>query len=213
VTMFQLQFVRTGTPSVVITDEDFDGRGFHINMLWLHRELDTAPDSQVVRAFVQASRQQEHATEWDRSAMRFIAATAQDPSHINGIISTWMPRILWLLMPLYGLILWPLYRRGHMLIEHVILALWAHSMMFLLLVLGGLWNFIGVGYGLTLALVLYQIWFTIGLKGYYRSRWWGAAVKGLIHSAAYIGLLWIPVILTFAAWQSARYVPPEWWFE
>ena len=30
---------------------------------------------------------------------------------------------------------------------------------------------------------------------------------------AYIGLLWVPLVITFLFWQSAQYVPPEWWFE
>jgi hypothetical protein len=214
VAMFQLQFVRTeGAPWVRITDESFLGGGFRINPLWLHRRLDSAPDREVVAALLQASRQQENATEWDRSAMRFIAVTAQDPSEINGVISTWMPRILWLLMPIYGLMLWPLYRRGRLIIEHAILALWAHSLMFLLLVLGAVSNLVGIGHGLVLALGLYQIWFTIGLKGYYRSSWRGAAAKGLVHSVAYIGLLWVPIVIAFIGWRSAAYVPPEWWFE
>jgi hypothetical protein len=212
VTMFQLQVVRTGDPWVRTTDDAFEGGGFHINLLWMHRRLHEPPDPLIIAAFEKAAVQQENATEWDRSLMRFVAATVEDPSDINDIISTWMPRTLWLLMPLYALLLWPLYPR-RLLIEHVILALWAHSVMFLLLVLGAVWNFIGVGYGLVLAIVLYQLCFTIGLKGYYGSRWWGAAVKGVVHSTAYIGLLWIPLVITFLFWQSAQYVPPEWWSE
>ena len=68
------------------------------------------------------------------------------------------------------------------------------------------------GLGLTAAILAYQVYLTLGLKGYYEGSWAGAVIKGLAHSAVYVGLIWFPLAvgaLMFA--QAAQHLPAGYW--
>lgn len=212
--LLQLTAYRTSeeVPWVLSTPDQWLAGGFRITTVPLERPVDYKPDPLILAAFDKASRQGEGANELDRELMSVMHATLQDPSKLNADLSTWMSRALWLMMPLYGLLLWPLYSRGRLLIEHVIFALWAHSILFLMLAFGAMWNLIGVGYGLPLALIGYQVWITRGLKGYYGSSWVFAVLKGAVHSAAYVVLLWGPVMFVFFLWEVGQNTSAEFWF-
>ena len=92
-----------------------------------------------------------------------------------------------------------------------VFALWAHTFLFLLLILGALWNFTGLGFGLAMALLAYQAYLTIGLKGYFRTSWPAAALKGAAHSVLYLGLLWGPLVAAFFIFQALGRLPPSYW--
>ncbi|MFN3931273.1 MAG: DUF3667 domain-containing protein [Brevundimonas sp.] len=213
VVMLQVRIEKTGDPWVRIANDEIFAGGFHGLPYWLQRPTNEAPDSEILAALEAASRQQEGADDFDRSSVIVLREFIQNPASVNNEIATWMPRALWLLMPVYALLLWPLYARGRLLIEHVIFSLWAHSLMFILLVLGAIWNFLGVGHGLLLAFALYQVWITRGLRGYYGSSWKGAVLKGAALNLAYLFLLWLPLIIAFAMWQASEHVPLSYWFE
>lgn len=185
---------------------------------WLHRTEPHPRNDEAVAAFDAAAPQ--ITDESERAIVLGTRAMAAHPSEINEAIGTWMPRILWLMMPLYALLLWAFHARGRLISEHVIFALWAHTMIFLLMVLGALWN-VGVeqlfglfgrelvtAKGLTLGLVAYQIYFTLGLKGYYEQSWTGAVLKGLGHTFIYVGLIWLPLsIVILMLGPAAQFIP------
>ena len=115
------------------------------------------------------------------------------------------------MMPLHALLLWPLFRRGHLLAEHLILSLWAHTTIFLALIFGALWNMVGLTYGLAVAMIAYQVYFTLALRGYYAVGWRTAVLKGAVHSFAYIGLLWLPLTIVFFFAQVLSALPASFW--
>lgn len=209
--LVQVEFVRTGTPWVRSTSTQWQGGGFRFQFVALERRLEQPPDPAILAAFDAASRQQSGADEFDRAVMGVMRDTAKDPSVLNRSLNNWVSRALWLMMPLYALLLWPLFAKGRLLSEHLIFALFAHSIMFLMLTLGALWNLLGVGYGFILALIGYQIWLTRSLKAYYGSRWSDAVAKGWIHSVTYVVFLWGPLLFTFFLFEVGQHTSAAFW--
>lgn len=210
VSVFQVAVVRTGEGPPAVVGGDLPRLdNFHLEERWLHPPRAAPRDPEVVAAFDRAA--PTYADEVTAAYMGFVRRIADDPSTVNEAIATWAPRALWLLMPLHALLLWPLFRRGRYLAEHLILALWAHTVIFLALIAGALWNFTGLGWGLAVAFGLYQVYFTAGLRGYYDVSWRAAVLKGAVHSFAYIGLLWLPLTAAFFIAQAMSGLPASYW--
>lgn len=209
VTIFQLEVTRTGGPvSAVVRDGELKAlRGVRISEVWLHPTQDDLRDQEVVRVLEDATARMTDPV--NRAAMEFVRRAADDPQEVSSEIGDWAPRLLWLLMPVFALLLWPLYRRGALMVDHFIFALWAHTSFFLLLILGSLWNFTGLGWGFLVALLVYQAYLTVGLKGYYGRSWTGAVLKGGLHSLVYFGLIWLPITVAYFLWQVFKRLPPE----
>ena len=131
---------------------------------------------------------------------------------LNATLETWLPRLLWLLMPIYGLMLWPLFRaRGRMLVEHFVFALWAHCLIFILLVLFSTLNLFGLRLSFWLLAIPYLTYFTLAARRYYAVSIWGAAWRGTLHVVAFFALVWIPIAFGLA-WGSAwDEVPASFW--
>lgn len=130
---------------------------------------------------------------------------------LNATLETWLPRLLWLLMPVYGLMLWPLFGRRRLLVEHFVFALWAHCLIFILLVLFATLNWIGVRLSFWLLAIPYLIYFTLAARRYYALSTFGAAWRGAVHLAAFFLLAWIP-LAAGVAWASAwDRVPASFW--
>lgn len=211
VSFFQIQIERDGKPLAVVVENGKLVRveGFRATDQYLHRSAVAPRDPQAIAAIEAAIPKVADVEE--QGILKALKVAADRPSEINQEISDWAPRLLWLLMPLYALLIWPLYRKSAFVSDHLIFALWAHTSLFLLLILGALWNLTGLGGGLTLALLGYQAYLTVGLKGYYGRGWTGAVLKGGLHSLVYFGLIWIPLMLGFAAWQVGKQMPPGYW--
>jgi hypothetical protein len=211
VTFFQLRVIRTeGPPSAVVSGGELVRMtGFRMDERFLHPRANAPRDAEVVAAVQAAELRVSDPIE--RAMIAFVRMAADDPSAMNARIATWAPRVLWVLMPLYALLLWPLFRRGALLVDHFIAALWAHASLFLLLILGALWNMTGLTHGLLLALLAYQGYLTAGLKGYYGGGWASTALKAGVHSVAYIGLCWLPLTAGFFIAEVMAHVPSSYW--
>lgn len=177
--------------------------GAHLGAKWLRPEREHTRNPDAVAAFERAKG--EVHDPFDRALLSAAEAVADHPGALNDDIETWGPRALWVAMPLYALLLWALYRKGRMLSEHLIFSLWAHAIMFLLFIAGGAWNWVGLVGGLPLALIGYQTYVTIALRHYYDDSLRGAVLKGLVHSAAYVGLIWLPAGFLFVLFSQAHW--------
>lgn len=214
VTIFQIHVERTGEPRVAFVGDSYEASGFRLVDNWLRPASAHEPDAAVIAAFDRALATPEaRADEVGSALFRWARAAAFDPSTVNERIATWAPRALWLLMPLHALLLWGLYARGRLLVEHLIVALWAHAVLFLALIVGALWNLTGLERGLGVALLVYQAYLTTGLKGFYGSSWPWAFVKALVHTLAYVGLIWLPLTAGFFLWQGMEMLPAAYWQE
>jgi len=189
-------------PSIIVHPDRIETHGYWLEDRFLHRR-DAAPrDPELVRVITQARNTSPNPN--FKVSLEFVRRLADDPRWMNEDVEAWAPRALWLLMPIYALLLWPLFRKAPYLTDHFIFAVWAHTTLYLLLILGALWNMTGLLYGLGVALVLYQIYLTVGLRAYYGASWAGAIVKGAVHSALYAVLCWLPVVAIFFIAQITR---------
>lgn len=128
---------------------------------------------------------------------------------LNATLETWLPRLLWLLMPIYGLMLWPLFGgRRRMLVEHFVFALWAHCLIFILLVLFATLNWVGLKLSFWLLALPYLAYFTLAARRYYAVSTAGAAWRGAVHLLAFFLVAWVPLSLG-VAWGSAWNELPE----
>lgn len=210
VSIFQVRVERTGEGPPVVHSIDAPGpMGFRLEERWLHPSRAAPRDAEVVAAFDRALPTM--TDEVERSYFSLVRRIADDPGDLNAAISTWAPRALWLMMPLHALLLWPLFGKGRWLADHLILSLWAHSMIFVALIVGALWNMTGLTFGLAVAMAVYQVYFTLGLRGYYETSWRAAVLKGAVHSVAYIGLLWLPLTAAFFIAQAMSGLPASYW--
>jgi hypothetical protein len=119
---------------------------------------------------------------------------------LNDFFADWIPRVVWLLMPVYaGLLAWFFHRRPFA--EHMLFAVWAHS------AAGAL--FIGLSAvsltGLNLSVLIFPLFlalFVMAARGFYRVSWVQAGLRGAGHLGVYslVALL----ILLGVAWLYAR---------
>lgn len=211
VVVLQMEVVRSGAAAPGVRVEH--GRpvllNFRLEERWLHHHDAVPKDGAAVAALDHAHKS--GMDDVEKAYLGLVRDIAADPKPINQEIETWAPRALWLMMPLYALLLWPLFGRGRLLSELAIFALWGHAVLFLVLVAGAIWNFTGLGFGLAMALAVYQAYLTVGLKGYFRTSWPVAALKGAAHSALYMGLLWIPLIVGFFMFEAMGKLPSSFW--
>lgn len=209
VSIHQVSIERTGEALRVGPPEEGLVSGFRMRDRWLHPGGAAARDAEVVAAIDAGLADVD-----DRAGLgvvRFFRVLADDPSAVNDTVTTWAPRALWLLMPIHALMLAPLFGRRRLLAEHFIFALWAHALLFLLLIIGAAWNMTGLPGGLVVALALYQIYLTVAARGYYDTTWVGAAGKGAVHTTLYLGLVWLPLTLGFFIAQAVQHAPPALW--
>lgn len=131
---------------------------------------------------------------------------------LNATLETWLPRLLWLLMPVYGLMLWPLFRaRGRMLVEHFVFALWAHCLIFILLVVFATLNWIGLRISFWFLAIPYLAYFILAARRYYAVTTWGAAWRGVVHLLVFFVLAWLPIAMGIAWTSAASALPASFW--
>lgn len=168
------------------------------------------------RADGSAARESIAALEAVRPAADVVQARAIDDfiqyqtawTGLNATLETWLPRLLWLLIPIYALMLWPLFGRRRLLVEHLVFALWAHCLIFILLVLFATLNWAGLRLSFWLLGIPYLAYFVLAARRYYELPTFGAAWRGAVHLAAFFLLAWLPVALGLA-WGSAWDRLPE----
>jgi hypothetical protein len=210
VSIFQVRVHRTpGIEPAIVVDQagTIHAHGYWLEDRFLHPRSAAPRDPVLVRTLTEARDRTSDPN--PRTSLELVRRIADDPAWINEDVETWAPRVLWLLMPIYALLLWPLFRRAPYLSDHFIFAVWAHTTLYLLLILGALWNMTGMVWGLGVTLALFQVYLTVGLRAYYQSSWAGAVVKGAVHSALYFVLCWLPVVVAFFIWQVLEILPGQ----
>lgn len=134
---------------------------------------------------------------------KYVFGTLQkletNPAALNAPLTAWLPRILFLLLPLYALILTLFYwgkRKQFFFVDHLVFSLTAHSFVFVLLIVaaiaaqvlpGGL-----VAIATVLALGTYLI---LSLKRFYGQGWLATGLKFGAMSAIYFFFLLGPAML------------------
>jgi hypothetical protein len=130
---------------------------------------------------------------------------AADPAALNGPLTTWIPRVLFLLLPLYALLMALFYvrkRKKFYLVDHFVFSLNFHTFAFALLtisvflaqVVEGEW----LGWTALAILVVYGF---IAMKRFYRQNWFWTSFKFVTISFIYFCFFLAPALalVLFAA--------------
>jgi hypothetical protein len=128
-------------------------------------------------------------------AMRVLAT---NPAALNGPLTTWIPRVLFLLLPIYALLMALFYvrkRKKVFLVDHFVFSLNFHTFAFALLtiavfaaqVIEGEWL------GWT-ALGLLAVYGLIAMKRFYRQNWFWTSLKFVTVSFFYLFFVLAPAL-------------------
>jgi hypothetical protein len=127
-----------------------------------------------------------------------IKRLAADPAALNEPMTTWIPRALFLLMPLYALLLAAFYwrqRKDYYFVDHLIFSLSIHTFLFVVLMVdAGLAQIMSgenIGLLTVLALALYLF---IAMKRFYAQGWAITTTKYFFISFIYTCFFLLPVL-------------------
>lgn len=177
---------------------------------WLQPLVKNPVDPAIGEALLRAETETSNSTA--RAAFRLERTSLQTEVLMNQRLSAWLPNVIWLLMPLYAAGLIPLF--GHRLfMEHVIFAMWAHAVGFILMMAVAGLNGRGLGVPALSIVPPYLAYFTIAAARYYDKPPGSAFWRGLVHLLGYALLVLLPVAFAiymtgvdwgaFGAWMVA----------
>jgi hypothetical protein len=121
---------------------------------------------------------------------------AADPAALNGPMTTWMPRALFLLLPLYALLLALFHirrRKDFFLVDHLVFSLSVHTVAFVALIAAmGLAQIIPGEWVAWTIFAALSIYIFIAMKRFYEQGWFLTTVKFLFISGIYTIFFLLP---------------------
>jgi len=116
-----------------------------------------------------------------RDVYGMLTKLQTDPAALNGPMTTWIPRILFVLLPLFALLLSAFYRRQRkdfLYVDHLIFSLTMHSFAFVVLICAAvLAQVLSGGWVATLTVIVLSVYFLLSLKRFYGQNWWMTGLK------------------------------------
>lgn len=206
VPIYQYLPYRTGEPvSVSFIDRGVEIRGVVYQDIFLRPAENRPVVPELERAFDRAL---PSATPEQARAIQLYRGYNAAFQDMNDFWNDWLPRLIWLLSPVYVLLLIPFFPKRPV-AEHALFAIWAHCVVFVILMAVALVNLTGVGLPARVLFPAYLGVFTLAAASYYGLVWWQALLRGLGHMLVYALLVWFPVLLGFA-WSYAGERTPLW---
>lgn len=190
------QYVRQVEPGATIAARaDPDGYTVHIDGAteserWMQRRIEPSIDPRIPAAIQAAADQAINSR--DRANLTYELQSDREQDIITQRLADWLPNALWLLMPLYALLLTPLFGRKRLFLEHAVFAMWAHALAFGLLILLALINKFNLGMPAWPLLIPYLAYFIVAARRYYDETWLQAGWKGVAHTLLYLLVVLMP---------------------
>lgn len=164
---------------------------------WLQPRIEPAIDPEVTAAI--EARARTAPTEVERANMRYELVLNVEQEKLAARLSDWLPNVLWLLMPLYAVGLIPLFGRRRLFLEHVIFAMWAHAIVFLLAMGMSAINARGANLAAPWLALPYLAYFTVAAARYYAMSPIQALWRGVVHLTYYLFLVLLPAAIVILA--------------
>jgi hypothetical protein len=140
----------------------------------------------------------------DKHVFGGMARLAANPAVLNEPLTTWIPRILFLLLPLYALLLAAFYwrqRKKFYLVDHLIFSLSIHTFTFVaLLVAAGLAQILSGEAVFWLFLLSIGIYVLLSIHRFYQQSWTWSVVKTLAISGIYTIFFLVPALAGIIAY-------------
>jgi hypothetical protein len=132
----------------------------------------------------------------------------KDPAALNGALTAWIPRTLFLLLPLFALLVAAFYwrqRKGLFFVDHLVFSLGVHSFAFaLLLIAAGVAQVVSGDIALLAAAVVFALYLLLAMKRFYCQNWLWTAAKFTAVSLIYTAICLLPafafVIVAAVMW-------------
>jgi hypothetical protein len=186
----------------VIARADPDGVTVHLTNVvqrewWMQRRVEPPVDPAVTTAISAAA--SAAVTEVDRQNLLYENQTIREQIVIGERLAAWLPNAVWLLLPLFALLLAGLFGRRRLFMEHLVFAMWAHVTAFGLLIILALANKAGTAWPAWPVVFPYLGYFIVAARHYYGLRWSAALWRGTAHLALYVFLVLAPAAIIVAA--------------
>jgi hypothetical protein len=134
-----------------------------------------------------------------RNALATIEKLARDPAALNGPLTTWIPRVFFLLLPLFGVLLALFYirqRRQYYFVDHLVFSLSIHSFVFAILILAiGAAQMLPGGAVAKIILLSLGVYLFIALKRFYGQGWVITTAKFAALSFVYTIFVLLPALV------------------
>lgn len=137
-----------------------------------------------------------------RTVLATTLKLAKDPAALNGALTAWIPRALFLLLPIFALLLAAFYWRQHKtlyFVDHLVFSLGFHSFGFALLLLAAGLAQVFPGEAIAwLSVAVLAAYLLVAMKRVYGQNWWWTSAKfaavGVIYTVffvlpAFVGVL------------------------
>jgi hypothetical protein len=138
-----------------------------------------------------------------RNALAMLEKLARDPAALNEPLVTWIPRVLFLLLPLFALLLALFYirqRKQFFFVDHLIFSLSVHSFVFAALILAiGLAQILSGEVVAWILLAAISLYLLLSLKRFYHQGWAITAVKFAAISFVYYAFFLAPALVAVLA--------------
>jgi hypothetical protein len=136
--------------------------------------------------------------EIEKNVYSGVNRIAADPAAMNGPLTVWIPRVLFLLLPLYALLLALFYwrqRREFYFVDHLIFSLSVHTFLFVLLILDvALAQIMSDGVVILLTLAALGVYIFIAMKRFYEQGWFWTTAKFILVSFIYSTFFLAPAL-------------------
>ena len=162
-----------------------------------HSDIKMASD--VRHALDQIQREaheDKEAKSWlDRGAYVTLSKLESDPAALNGPLTTWIPRILFVLLPLFAVLLALFYRKqrkDYYFVDHLVFSLTMHSFAFVVLIgAAAAAQVFSSGWLAILTWAVLSVYLFLSMKYFYRQGW-------LLTSLKFVGITFIYAVFFLA---------------
>jgi len=142
---------------------------------------------------------------FDRHVYGGLRRIAADPAALNEPLTTWIPRVLFLLLPLYALLLAAFYwrqRKKFYLVDHLIFSLNMHTFTFVALIIAtGLAQLVSGGLVFWFLLLSVGVYVFLSIRRFYEQSWFWTTVKFVCISGIYSIFFLIPALFGVIAYS------------
>ncbi|HEV2562377.1 MAG TPA: DUF3667 domain-containing protein [Rhizomicrobium sp.] len=132
-----------------------------------------------------------------------IQRLAADPAAMNGPLTTWIPRVLFLLLPLYAVLLALFYwrqRKKFYFVDHLVFSLSVHTFAFAVLIMAvGAAQLLPGGIVAWSALGAVTLYLFLSIKHFYEQSWFWTSVKFIAISSIYTIFFLLPALASVLA--------------
>ncbi len=128
-----------------------------------------------------------------------VNRVAADPAALNGPMTEWIPRALFLLLPLYALLLALFYirrRKDFFLVDHVVFSFSIHTFAFVALMSCiALAQIVSGSVAAWAFFIVLSVYIVLAMKRFYAQDWIVTAIKFVLISGIYVLLFLLPALL------------------